>query len=85
MKNLSSIGTSVGEGSWKDILPPQNLNKVPVPIKYDDYDSLDPEQFANSIKYDPKAIIAWCEKEIKEYRKLIKLVRTKWGLDKSKI
>ena len=29
------------------------------------------------LKDDPEAIIVWCEREIKEYKKLIKLIKSK--------
>jgi hypothetical protein len=32
------------------------------------------EEFADSIKTDPKKIIQWAKREIKEYEKLIKLI-----------
>ena len=31
--------------------------------------------FFESLKDDPEAIIEWCEDEIKEYKKLIKLMK----------
>jgi hypothetical protein len=41
------------------------------------------EEFADSIKTDPKKIIQWAKREIKEYEKLIKLI-TKWKTTKNK-
>lgn len=32
------------------------------------------ESFAETIKNNPKEIIAWCKSEIKEYEKLIKIL-----------
>jgi len=33
------------------------------------------QDFANSIKDNPQAIIEWAESEIREYQKLIKILR----------
>lgn len=33
------------------------------------------QEFVDSIKYNPEKIIAWAEREIKEYQKLIKLLK----------
>jgi hypothetical protein len=35
------------------------------------------EQFAETIKDNPKEIIAWAKREIKEYQKLIKILEKK--------
>lgn len=35
------------------------------------------EDFANSIKNDPKMIIAWAKKEIRQYEALIKMLEGK--------
>ena len=32
------------------------------------------QDFADSIKHNPKKIIAWAKREIREYQKLIKLL-----------
>jgi len=33
------------------------------------------EEFADALKDDPSRIIAWCESEIKEYKKLIAILK----------
>jgi len=33
------------------------------------------DNFLKSLNNDPEAIIEWCESEIKEYKKLIKLIK----------
>jgi hypothetical protein len=33
------------------------------------------ENFFNALKDDPEAIIKWCEEEIEEYQKLIKMIK----------
>ena len=33
------------------------------------------KNFFNALKDDPQSIIEWCENEIKEYKKLIKLIK----------
>jgi hypothetical protein len=35
------------------------------------------QDFAENLKNNPKEIIAWCKREIKEYQKLIKLLEKK--------
>jgi hypothetical protein len=35
------------------------------------------EEFADTIKDNPKEIIAWCKREIAEYQKLIKILEKK--------
>ena len=35
------------------------------------------ENFYNSLKDDPEAIIKWCEEEIEAYKELIKLIQSK--------
>lgn len=35
------------------------------------------EEFADTIKNNPKEIIAWAKREIKEYQKLIKILEVK--------
>jgi hypothetical protein len=35
------------------------------------------EQFADSIKDNPDEIIAWAEREIAEYKKLIKILKSR--------
>ena len=35
------------------------------------------QDFADTIKDNPKKIIAWAEREIREYRKLLKILRSK--------
>lgn len=35
------------------------------------------ENFADSLKDNPKDIIAWCKREIKEYESLIKILEKK--------
>lgn len=35
------------------------------------------QEFADSIKDNSKEIIAWCKREIKEYKKLIKILEEK--------
>lgn len=32
------------------------------------------QDFSDTIKHDPKKIIKWCLREIKEYQKLIKIL-----------
>jgi len=35
------------------------------------------DTFYNSLKGNPEAIIEWCKDEIREYQKLIKLIKSK--------
>lgn len=35
------------------------------------------QEFADTLKDNPKKIIEWCKKEIKEYEKLIKILEKK--------
>ena len=42
------------------------------------------EEFADSIKNNPKEIIAWAKREIKEYEKLIKLLEKRSKTNKKK-
>ena len=37
----------------------------------------DVQDFADTIKGNPKKIIAWCRREIEEYKKLIKILEKK--------
>ncbi len=38
--------------------------------------------FFNSLKDDPKAIVAWCKEEIEAYKRLIELVEDMSGVEK---
>jgi len=42
------------------------------------------ENFADAVKNNPKEIIEWAEAEIKEYQKLIKSIKDRLKVDKSK-
>ena len=45
--------------------------------KHKSRDFVSPQEFANTIKSDPKDIIKWARREIKAYEKLIKILEKK--------